>query len=447
MSYSEIIWKAIYVCPFVAFLLAFFFICFQYKKYGAISVYRAVVVYLFMLFCMCAYFLIILPLPEPAKVEARKGPIAQLMPFEVVRAFFCDSGLNLLKPSTYLKSLKSREFIQPFFNFFLLFPLGFFLRYLFKCSKKKAWFISLLATLFFEITQYTGLYGFYLRPYRLLDVDDLILNSTGSMLGYYVTCRIERFLPSWDKINSKAYKRAKLVNCKRRLVSSLVDGIMVHLITGLTIGILYIGRVIRIIATNEAFLEKDVKVEATRIYVKWIVAYTVVYISYYAYHLIKHKGVTIGKKVTGVGLAMEDGSEPSFNKLFVYYLQKSLPSLCLELIEPTVVFAFLKHLDNPITSIICKVISYLVILDGIYAWFAFKGKYKKLYYERFTGVCNCNTIVEKTTYEEIIDSIDKVESKDSIAKKDKKDNKDNTAKNKEKNSKDKIVADTPITNN
>lgn len=46
--------------------------------------------------------------------------------------------------------------------------------------------MGLLVTLFFEITQVTGIYGIYNCPYRIFDVDDLLLNSGGSLIGFLI---------------------------------------------------------------------------------------------------------------------------------------------------------------------------------------------------------------------------------------------------------------------
>ena len=55
--------------------------------------------------------------------------------------------------------------------------------------------------MFFELTQLTGLYFIYPKPYRLFDIDDLLLNTTGGVLGYFLFGLIEKHLPSRDKID------------------------------------------------------------------------------------------------------------------------------------------------------------------------------------------------------------------------------------------------------
>ncbi|GAA0226871.1 hypothetical protein GCM10008921_09530 [Metaclostridioides mangenotii] len=63
-------------------------------------------------------------------------------------------------------------------------PLGISLRYFFKRNLKQTLIITFLVSLFFELTQLTGLYGIYIAPYRIFDVDDLMLNKLGGYIGY-----------------------------------------------------------------------------------------------------------------------------------------------------------------------------------------------------------------------------------------------------------------------
>ena len=85
---------------------------------------------------------------------------------------------------------------QVFYNILLTLPFGIYLRYYFNCSFKKTFFCTFLLTLFFELTQLSGLYGIYPRPYRLFDVDDLFLNTLGGIIGYAITlvifCQTEK---------------------------------------------------------------------------------------------------------------------------------------------------------------------------------------------------------------------------------------------------------------
>ena len=79
-------------------------------------------------------------------------------------------------------------------------------------------------SLFFEVSQITGLFGLYLHPYRLFDVDDLITNTAGTLLGNLLALPLCRFLPSMDEVEEQAIERgAAHTTFSRRLVAFAVD--------------------------------------------------------------------------------------------------------------------------------------------------------------------------------------------------------------------------------
>lgn len=61
---------------------------------------------------------------------------------------------------------------------------------------KKIILAGFLTSLLYEVTQLTGLFFIYPRPYRIFDVDDLIINTLGALVGYLIVPSISRFLPS-----------------------------------------------------------------------------------------------------------------------------------------------------------------------------------------------------------------------------------------------------------
>ncbi|MEQ7203059.1 VanZ family protein [Lactococcus lactis] len=160
----------------------------QYRRYGRINFWRFFVNFSFILYLICAYAMTIFPLPPVSEVAKLTGPKQNLVPFEFVRQFILYSPFNINEPSTWLAALKDSTFIQPFFNLLLTLPFGLYLRYLFKRSFKQTFILSFLLTISFELIQRSALFGLYPRPYRLFDVDDLMINTLGSLFlptGYY----------------------------------------------------------------------------------------------------------------------------------------------------------------------------------------------------------------------------------------------------------------------
>lgn len=216
--------------PLIAFLFTMPFILLEYHKYGSISLLKSILTYLFIFYLICAYFLVILPLPKISEVANMTTPRTQLIPFCFILDFIKHSSLEISNIHTYLIAMKESYFYVPVFNIILTIPFGMFLRYYFKCSMKKTVFYTFLLSLFFEMTQLTGLYFIYPRGYRLFDVDDLFLNTLGGFLGYLLMKPFTYIIPGMDRINAKAREKGKIISGFRRTVAFLLDILILALI-------------------------------------------------------------------------------------------------------------------------------------------------------------------------------------------------------------------------
>ncbi len=174
---------AVLTFPFLALGLALPFLIVQYRRFGSFQFWRAVVVYSFVFYMLAAYFMVILPLPSRSAVAALTTAKFNLVPFMALREFLHTTVFSPMHPGTWLAAMKQPGFIQPAFNIVLTLPFGVYLRYYFKRPLWQVLMLSFGLSLFFELTQLSGLYGYYPRPYRLFDVDDLILNTSGGVLG------------------------------------------------------------------------------------------------------------------------------------------------------------------------------------------------------------------------------------------------------------------------
>ena len=79
--------SAIFMFPFLAALFTLPFLLVQYHRYGAVPIIRAVVVYSFILYLLCSYFLVILPLPDIEQVAKRTDPYINLYPYKIILSF------------------------------------------------------------------------------------------------------------------------------------------------------------------------------------------------------------------------------------------------------------------------------------------------------------------------------------------------------------------------
>ncbi len=210
--------------PLVALLLAVPYALYQYRRFGAISIWKTFVVFTFILYCLCAVSLIVFPLPadHSAVVESARTP--QLHPFHVIEQIRETTDFSLSDRSTWGPALRSPVVYEAIFNVMLTVPLGAYLCYLFRCRWWMALLIGMATTLLFETSQLTGLFGLYAHPYRLFDVDDLILNTAGTMLGFWLMIPLAWALPSMDEVNEQARERgSSRVSLTRRALTAVVD--------------------------------------------------------------------------------------------------------------------------------------------------------------------------------------------------------------------------------
>lgn len=210
--------------PLVALLLAMPYALYQYRRFGAISIWKTFVVFTFILYCLCAISLIVFPLPADHTKIVEIAQTPQLQPFHFIEQIHETTDFSWSDRSTWGPTLKARAAYEAYFNVLLTLPLGAYLCYLFRCRWWMALLIGMATTLLFETSQLTGLFGIYEHPYRLFDVDDLILNTTGTMLGFWLMIPLAWALPSMDEVNEQSRERgSSRVSLTRRALAAVVD--------------------------------------------------------------------------------------------------------------------------------------------------------------------------------------------------------------------------------
>lgn len=233
MQYINVFLIAILFFPVIAFLITIPYILIEYHKYGSINKIRTLIIYSFILYLITIYFLVILPLPHINEVAQLPNIKPQLIPFKFISDFLKETPLKINNINTYLQALKHPSFYTIIFNVFMTIPFGMYLRYYFKCSFKKTIIFSFLLSLFFELTQATGLYFIYPKPYRLFDVDDLIMNTLGGLIGYYLI-GVFKFLPNREEIDNKSLLEGMKVSGLRRMTLCLLDTFIYLIILGIS---------------------------------------------------------------------------------------------------------------------------------------------------------------------------------------------------------------------
>ena len=137
-----------------------------------------VVKQMFILYLFCVIELVFFPLPT-AEAAAGLSYRYQLIPFHFMADFMEDSFIRVL--------------CQILLNVVMTIPFGMYLEYCMGMSLKKAVAAGFAFSLFIEVGQLTGLFFLFKGSYRLFDVDDLMLNTLGAVIGYLA---IRRAIPS-----------------------------------------------------------------------------------------------------------------------------------------------------------------------------------------------------------------------------------------------------------
>ncbi|MFE9750591.1 VanZ family protein [Saccharothrix saharensis] len=159
----------------------------QYRRRGRLSGWAAVVAAGSALYGCGLVAFTLFPLPD---VTGGFCESRALRDYWQTRPF---ASLDDIAAAGY--SPTSPEFLQVALNVVLFVPLGFLLRYRFGRGVVSATAIGLLVSLAVETTQGTAVFGLYPCPYRVADVDDLMTNTAGAVLGWLLARWVGRLLP------------------------------------------------------------------------------------------------------------------------------------------------------------------------------------------------------------------------------------------------------------
>ncbi len=222
-TYLETIKQAAISFPAIAVIFTVPYLIYNYKKYGSIMSLRLWIVYSFILYMLITYCLIILPLPSPEKAQTLRGHHVQLNPLNFIFDIIKNTKIDFNHPKSFLTIFNNWGFLTTIFNIFMTLPFGFYLRYYFQNNLKQVLIKSFLLSLFFELTQLSGLYFIYQGNYRLFDVDDLLTNTLGGLLGFLLAGRLAKFLPTRAEIDQKSYDRSQKISLLRRFIAMFFD--------------------------------------------------------------------------------------------------------------------------------------------------------------------------------------------------------------------------------
>ncbi len=365
-AYKIPIQVAIITFPFIAFILTIPFLIYQYRKYGAIPILKSIIFYSFILYLITAYYMVMLPLPAIEYVKNLKTPYTQLIPFQFIKDITTTVSFDVTNVEDFLKIFNNSTIYVVVFNFLLTLPLGVYLKYYFNKKWYQTIIYSFLLSLFFELTQLSGLYGIYPRPYRLFDVDDLIINTLGGYFGHLITPLLTIFLPTNKELESISYKKGEKVTLLRRILAFAIDIFLIALINIITSILFY----------NSPFFFYSNLIS--------------ILIYYIFFPLIGH-GNTIGKKVLKLDLTSIKGKKKWYT-IFLRYLL-----LIFFIIYPYAVIDLMttKKVPELIINIYDVTAEMFVIINILYYIFISKKDEKIFLYEKITNTRNISIVTRE----------------------------------------------------
>ncbi|BBM18191.1 teicoplanin resistance protein VanZ [Enterococcus avium] len=353
-SYIFPIKAAVLTFPFLAMVIAAPFLIYYYRKYGQLGKLRSVILYSFVFYLLCAYYLVILPLPSIGSVAQMTGPRYELHLFQSWHNFMNQTVLQLNNPSTYLAAMKQSVFLEPVFNIFLLFPFGVYCRYYFKFSLGKTILASFCLSLFFELTQLSGLYFIYPRPYRLFDVNDLLHNTIGGLLGFACAPLFTFFLPTRSELDSESLVKGQTVSLLRRFVAMMIDWF-----------------VIGILSTLLSFLSSFLPTAVYDLFNYSFVGFTLEVILYFMIFMYLWNGQTVGKKIVRIQVV-----EKNREHIRLWSLVKRYSAFYLLMYGLLQIFQYtMNHLTTTNHTVFIAYVTFGLISLGILLLFLFNLLY------------------------------------------------------------------------
>ena len=219
-GYSENLLLALALWPVASAVLTLPLLAWLYHRDGRLRFASVVSTYLAVLYVLGLGCFTLWPLPA-----GESGPgITYGIPWQT-------------NPLAFMGDL-SREGLsalpQIAFNVVFFIPLGFIAGRLLRLGLLSSALLGLAASCVIEAAQGTGLFGLYPYAYRTADVDDLIYNTAGAVLGWLGAAALARVLPPGALAEEGAVTHAP--GFVRRFVAFWLDTLLMGLIAVVAAG-------------------------------------------------------------------------------------------------------------------------------------------------------------------------------------------------------------------
>lgn len=223
-GYSDSFLAALSLWPAASLALTLPILAYLYHRDGRLKFASVASTYLAVLYLLGLGCFTLYPLPDGAS-----GPgITFGIPWQ----------LDPLAPIADLARDGAAVLPQILFNILFFVPLGFIAGRLLRWGLVRSAATGLFVSLFIEAAQGTGLFGIYPYAYRTADVDDLIYNASGAVLGWFAARALGRVLPPGALADGGGITHEP--GFVRRCVAFWLDMLLVGLISLTACGVLSI---------------------------------------------------------------------------------------------------------------------------------------------------------------------------------------------------------------
>ncbi|MFE6506114.1 VanZ family protein [Nocardioides sp. NPDC057767] len=177
-----------------------------YRRRGTFPLLRILLLLAATIYAVALWAYTLLPVPDVGSYTCAG---TQFHPFG-----FVSDILRVREEVGTRALLTSAAFLQVALNIVLFVPLGLFVRAIAGRGVLVACLLGLATSFLIELTQLTGIWGLYPCAYRVFDVDDLMINTVGAVIGSVISIRLVR---------PRARKAPTTVTVGRRLVGMTAD--------------------------------------------------------------------------------------------------------------------------------------------------------------------------------------------------------------------------------
>lgn len=263
----------------------------------------------------------------------------------------------------------------------LTFPFGVYLRYYFKKSWKQTVVLTFCLSLFFELTQLTGLYFIYPRSYRLFDVNDLLHNTLGGVFGYLMTPIFTFLLPTRAENDDDSYEKGTDVTYVRRGVAWAIDWLVIGFFNTL------LAVFVRLVTKDETIsLDNNLAV------------YYVQVLLYFIGLPYLTNGQTLGKKMVRIRVVEDDGKRLSLGALIkryglFYLFYFTLTRISFLLATGIQSEDYFQLVISVILSLLIFVVQATFVINIIWAIIR---KNRRLFYEKISRTHTISTIEKRS---------------------------------------------------